>query len=899
MVEDPTGDAGTRNDLFARIQAIGEGPEQTLSSRQVEDSVRTAVGDALPAVVTAALSAVLPALVQDAVSRAVADTLPAAVGTSLAEARQDGGLGVVTDDETEPRLAALEDAVDSVGDRLLALTGGDASATSDALASIVTQLANLADDLGSDRAAEAARLEMEVLRVDLANALEYVRETLSAHLQTELSRTRESVAEAVAAVEQLRADGVAPVPELPTNLFGDTVPEWLDALQGALFARLDALAAAMDPALTTSRLEDHLGQTRAVFAELGEVTAERVALESERQGAEVAEVVSAAVAQAVTEGVSGSLAAMIADAVHTELDARDAAAAERADPVRSEPGPGDSGLAELLAEILELRTDVATSGAETLTGLAALSAAPAAEPLWPELAAIRAAQDSFADRLATVDALAARLADLAGRPEPIQVLRPELAGLRDALTEIGTEIRGVETASTAAVSRVADDGAARDTELAGRWTELSARMAEVAEHVTPLAGLLDEQWDAADRLSTQVADGLSGLGAEVASLGSRLDAVAAEVASARGEAYSDRERLVEALGALAEARAEFVTLADHVVAEVRSTTSVLESASLEALEGVQADTERAVQDLRAEMAAAHGWLADHALALQQDVGEEARRSALASFESVRTAVAAQLAEVGSARTEIAMVADRVQAAGRLLVAYLADRDVALEEVRDRTTVQMLADLLDGLPSRERARAEEHARGLLGRRRDARQAERWRAHRDGSAASTMPGGGDEHELLAILDQAPPGDLWQPGSAAPLPSPPRTRRGAATTTAGTRAGASPPAGTPLPPTTPGRAVREGGAARSSGAKTASSRATAPRGGATAAAPATAPTAAKVATTAPAKRPAKAARRAPGGAPADGPPAATTPTPSTDPGPGTASGRTPRPRGPGPAA
>ncbi|MGH3744201.1 MAG: hypothetical protein ACRDTP_05015, partial [Mycobacteriales bacterium] len=172
MSDDPSTAADPeagRSDLYARIQDLQDDVDSGLTAAQVDSAVRGAVG------------ASLPGLVSDAVSSAVTGTLPLLV-ISVADAVTER-LQSPDTEGIEARLAALEDALDEVGDRLEALTRDQASTTVASLDDLRTQLADLRAEPHAPGAADDGRREdFDALREDLADALDYVRTSLGADL---------------------------------------------------------------------------------------------------------------------------------------------------------------------------------------------------------------------------------------------------------------------------------------------------------------------------------------------------------------------------------------------------------------------------------------------------------------------------------------------------------------------------------------------------------------------------------------------------------------------------------------------------------------------------------------------------------------------------------------------
>lgn len=193
-----------------------------------------------------------------------------------------------------------------------------------------------------------------------------------------------------------------------------------------------------------------------------------------------------------------------------------------------------------------------------------------------------------------------------------------------------------------------------------------------------------------------------------------------------------------------------------------------------------------------------------------------------ALREVRDALLAQRTELDTARAAVAAIGERVQVAGRWLVTYLAERDARLEEVRDKAVGQLLTDVLASLPAGQRSAAAEQTRGRLGRRREARDAERWRALRADTGAGVLPGGSDEDALRALLGDPSPRDLDQlptgePTEASPRPSP--TKQAAAKRTATTRSETSRTA--PNKPTTKRTATKQPAAKRTAAKRTATKR------------------------------------------------------------------------------
>jgi predicted nucleic acid-binding Zn-ribbon protein len=405
------------------------------------------------------------------------------------------------------------------------------------------------------------------------------------------------------------------------------------------------------------------------------------------------------------------------------------------------PGPAEADTS-VADNLLEVRTDLATLAAETLAALQALATPPVIPDLSPQLAALSSQMDRIPDPTETLIALRDAVADLPDHGS-------DLASLRDRVEELATSLGSVSEALPVLQETV---------------TTSDARVGELRDSLALLPSQV-EAW--------------------------------------RADSDDDRRRLVEALNALDLAREDMASLVEQIRDQGSVAADLVKDASLESLDRVRADTERAIADLRTEIEAARGALDEHVRSIRTQVGEFSREGAAQALEEVRSALTAQAEETNAARAEMDRIAGRVQSAGRLLVAYLGERDVALEEVRDRTTVALLEDVLSGLPRRDREKAAEHARGLLARRREGRQAERWRRLRSDSE-STLPAA-DDAALLELLDAPDPGarastPASSPVVGAPTPTPtPTPDSPEAPTTSGPD---SPPPTPPRPSASPSR-------------------------------------------------------------------------------------------------
>jgi len=198
----------------------------------------------------------------------------------------------------------------------------------------------------------------------------------------------------------------------------------------------------------------------------------------------------------------------------------------------------------------------------------------------------------------------------------------------------------------------------------------------------------------------------------------KADAQAATLLERLGEldtAVDERQRDVgerlTAVDAAVQRNTAAVEQASEDMAAVIETTDVLggivggmrkewPTRSLEVVQGAKAAAEATVGQVRQEVAG--------------------------KLEEVTAALAQALSGVDRARSGIDIGTKRLSAAGQVLVAYLAERDRILEAERDRVLHEVLDDFAAGLSARDRAALRGRVNDAVARRRDARDAERYRA-----------------------------------------------------------------------------------------------------------------------------------------------------------------------------
>jgi len=387
------------------------------------------------------------------------------------------------------------------------------------------------------------------------------------------------------------------------------------------------------------------------------------------------------------------------------------------------------------------------------------------------LAAIREAVQRSVSLSVTEAVSTAVTQTLAPTLEDAAALEPRLAALEDALQGVGERLESIARDASALMTATLD-GLIQQVALLGSPHSLPSPAVEADDPAganragdEPLLALRSDIADALeyvrDELFTRTERGFEALRQALAA--GRESSLPAP----GGIAAADRAELGSAQASLAAAREQL-----EVGAEAQR-------ADLSALaDGVRDDVEAALGQLQQQLGTlsrgVREVLAEGLTRLEEratSLGERGQADALQPLLSTtRDAVASVLADVRAAaigqreqvaglRDDVQLVADRLTGAGRALVEYLAGRDVQLERVRDELAGRFLADVLDGLPAGGREAATRRATGLLQRRREARDAARWR---EGLAPSpSLPEGvADEDELLRLIDAG-----RRPSDAAP--------------------------------------------------------------------------------------------------------------------------------------
>jgi prefoldin subunit 5 len=369
-------------------------------------------------------------------------------------------------------------------------------------------------------------------------------------------------------------------------------------------------------------------------------------------------------------------------------------------------------------------------------------------------------------------------------------LRSEMSGLEDRLSEIDSRLSSL------------------DDRIAALLQSLNAERGVAATHRERTNESLQEQAAALDEWAEAVRGGLEDLGEAVANslnnLGETLqdpaardadrrhvEALITEVITAVDEAMRPVESQLE--GLQAGILDGFSAARERLVDELRSTLDSLEQASVatrdnvenqlvelrndfaDALDEVREHVDETVRTTGESVTSALQELRDDWRPRAESVVSEGRAAALGVLDEVRAeveramsglaaAVSDQTAAIDSVHGALGSGAERLVAAGQSLLAYLADRDRKLERERDSVLHELLEEFSQGLSPRERRAVASRVAEAVDRRRDSRDAARFRRREAGEPEPDIP---SVPAVVARLGEP------LPRSSAP-PRPPRGLR-----------------------------------------------------------------------------------------------------------------------------
>ena len=376
------------------------------------------------------------------------------------------------------------------------------------------------------------------------------------------------------------------------------------------------------------------------------------------------------------------------------------------------------------------------------------------------------------------DALARRLELLAGASgeeaagessvvaELVRGLRAEIGAVRAELGSLRSEagaVRGDLDGLGDRVERV--DAVTRD---GARTT--TAALASLERGVAALGRQVETDGQATadlvvSRLREVTESGLSGL--EAALLERLADVVQQRDDALRGQVRADLETAREQA---AQDRADMTELAASVRVAldglhdvvIRGAGAMQEALTgLTALSGSTDALTQTVESFRTEWPTRTHEVVQGARAVADGVVREVRAEAGAQLERVRRELDRATGRIDAARDGVDAGTDRLSRAGAVLVAYLEQRDRLLEAERDTVLHDVLDTFAAGLSARDRAALAGRVGDAVSRRRDGRDATRYRAAVGAPVSPTA----DLPEDVRRLAQVEPGPQRTPEPAAP--------------------------------------------------------------------------------------------------------------------------------------
>ena len=335
-------------------------------------------------------------------------------------------------------------------------------------------------------------------------------------------------------------------------------------------------------------------------------------------------------------------------------------------------------------------------------------------------------------------------------------LRDEADSQRAVVVEVGESVRATLAAELEGLRGSIESANVKIDQRFATLHDLPSRLQETAAE---LRSALEEATEA------QRADVTDALGSVRSSISAEL-----EVANARLE--RDSAQLAERFAALAAGLERQV---GGLVEQINEQTA--------AMSEQVGDLTTALGDIREQLGAVQA-SNDEAIAelalLRRDwttgaeqVVTQAKDAAEVTVDRVAAEIDARLSEttstvkaatrtVHSVRDSLAVETERLATAGRGLLGYLAERDRALERERDRAVLEILEEFATGLSEKERRALAARVGDALARRRDSRDAARWRA----TQGKTEPDSAADLAGYAAADE--PSESEGNASTAPEPS-----------------------------------------------------------------------------------------------------------------------------------
>jgi hypothetical protein len=458
--------------------------------------------------------------------------------------------------------------------------------------------------------------------------------------------------------------------------------------------------------------------------------------------------------QVTTEltGVRRDLASQLATLVATQTGAL----GTRLEALTTAAGATEAALQELRGDlgttVSELRERVLSTTAEAAS--AASSTAVRLQELTAASEGLRRNFDELGSGM--VSATSELVAELRARSaREAEHLRTSLDAVRSGFDARAEELAAALSRGLLDIAEEVDVAATTSRDAANRVTVLT-EMAEVqrAEVERLLREVQADVLDAGQGLREELLARTSSLLGE---LGARLDDVEVRLTGVDGTVAGGTvaaERVAAALDAL-------TATSERLDAAVGGFRTEWPTRTYEVVQGARAVAEGVVLDVRAEVGA--------------------------RLDEVRATLERVVGTVDVARAGLHDGTDRLAQAGAVLVAYLEQRDRLLEAERDRVLHDVLDAFAAGLSARERSALAGRVTDAVARRRDARDAERYREALGEPVSPTTELPEDVRTLGERVPERPPAP--DPASAvvpdrepepvpAPVPTPPAApARGAA--------------------------------------------------------------------------------------------------------------------------
>src|SRR4051794_23573030 len=315
--------------------------------------------------------------------------------------------------------------------------------------------------------------------------------------------------------------------------------------------------------------------------------------------------------------------------------------------------------------------------------------------------------------------------------QAVKTLDQRISLTRDTASAANADLRGFLSSFQAATEERLEDVRSA---LAGGLVEARANLVE--ELRTTIDSLESANGDTRrlveEEISTlrgDLADALEEVRERIATtVGRANEAITASVDGQRQE-FSDlvRELRSTVLDRLEESTATVATGLDELRGGVTSAARAGDVTTAHVTE--VAETMASLEAIVAEMHADWDRRTDAAIDLVAAAGEAAvgefRREVQQVVADLKASVDAGTQAVDGTTGVVTTATERLVTAGQALLGYLARRDEILEAQRDRVVHEVLDEFAQGLSAKERRGMGERVGAALDRRRDARDADRYR------------------------------------------------------------------------------------------------------------------------------------------------------------------------------